>query len=43
VLVGDAPTAYVCEHYSCQLPATAPAALDAQLDELNTRRYRAAT
>jgi uncharacterized protein YyaL (SSP411 family) len=43
VLVGDAPTAYVCEHYSCQLPATAPATLGAQLDELNARRYRAAT
>jgi uncharacterized protein YyaL (SSP411 family) len=43
VLVGDEPTAYVCEHYACQLPTTSAAALRAQLDEVSARRYRAAT
>jgi uncharacterized protein YyaL (SSP411 family) len=42
VLVGDAATAYVCEHYACQQPATKPEMLDVQLSEI-VRRYRAAT
>ncbi|MCH7906604.1 MAG: thioredoxin domain-containing protein [Chloroflexi bacterium] len=32
VLVNNAPTAYVCENYACQLPVNDPAALAAQLD-----------
>jgi uncharacterized protein YyaL (SSP411 family) len=31
-LVGGKPTAYVCEHFTCQMPVTDPAALAAQLD-----------
>ena len=31
-LIDGAPTAYVCEHYTCQLPVTDAAALAAQLD-----------
>jgi uncharacterized protein YyaL (SSP411 family) len=31
-LVNGAATAYVCEHYACQLPVTTPEALAAQLD-----------
>jgi uncharacterized protein YyaL (SSP411 family) len=30
-VVGGQPTAYVCEHYACQLPVTTPEALTAQL------------
>jgi uncharacterized protein YyaL (SSP411 family) len=43
VLVGNEPTAYVCEHYACRLPATSAAALREQLDEVSAGRYRAAT
>ena len=32
VLVNNAPTAYVCENYACQLPVNDPAALAAQLN-----------
>ena len=38
-----APTAYVCEHYTCQSPATTPAVLGAQIDEVLAARQRAAT
>jgi uncharacterized protein YyaL (SSP411 family) len=31
-LVDGNPTAYVCQHYACQLPVTNPGALRAQLD-----------
>jgi uncharacterized protein YyaL (SSP411 family) len=38
-LVDGAATAYVCEHYACQLPATDPAVLRTQLeDALAARR-----
>jgi uncharacterized protein YyaL (SSP411 family) len=38
-LVDGQPTAYVCEHFTCQLPVTTPDALRTQLDEhLATRR-----
>jgi uncharacterized protein YyaL (SSP411 family) len=30
--VGGQPTAYVCQHYVCQLPVTDPDALARQLD-----------
>jgi uncharacterized protein YyaL (SSP411 family) len=33
-LVDGKPTAYVCRHFACQRPATDPAALAAQLDEV---------
>jgi len=39
----DAPTAYVCEHYTCQMPVTAPEALGAQIDGVLAARQRAAT
>jgi uncharacterized protein YyaL (SSP411 family) len=41
-LGGGAATAYVCEHYACQLPATDPATLGAQLDAAlaNRRQQR---
>ena len=32
VLVDGQPTAYVCEHFSCRLPVTTPAALRAEID-----------
>ena len=32
-LIEGRPTAYVCQNYACQLPVTAPADLQAQLDE----------
>lgn len=32
VLVNNAPTAYVCENYACQLPVTDPAVLATQLN-----------
>lgn len=32
--VGGVPTAYVCQDYACQLPATDAAAFAAQLDGL---------
>ncbi len=32
VLVNNAPTAYVCENYACQLPVTDPSALATQLN-----------
>jgi len=31
-LVNNAPTAYVCENYACQLPVTDPSTLAAQLN-----------
>jgi hypothetical protein len=31
------PTAYVCRHYTCELPVTERAALAKQLDALPTR------
>jgi uncharacterized protein YyaL (SSP411 family) len=31
VMIGDRPTAYVCENYACKLPVTDPEALAAQL------------
>jgi hypothetical protein len=43
VLLNEQATAYVCEHYACQLPTTDVDALRAQLDEISARRYRAAT
>jgi uncharacterized protein YyaL (SSP411 family) len=33
VRLNGRPTAYVCEHFSCKLPVTDPAALEAQLSE----------
>jgi uncharacterized protein YyaL (SSP411 family) len=42
-LLNEQTTAYVCEHYACQLPTTDADALRAQLDEISARRYRAAT
>jgi uncharacterized protein YyaL (SSP411 family) len=38
----DAPTAYVCEHYACRLPVTAPDALRAEIDAALAARQRAA-
>ncbi len=34
----DTPTAYVCEHYACREPVTAPDALRAQLDAVLANR-----
>ena len=34
----DAPTAYVCEHYACREPVTAPDALRAQIDAVLAAR-----
>jgi uncharacterized protein YyaL (SSP411 family) len=31
---GEPPSAYVCDHFTCQLPATTPEALDEQLQAL---------
>ena len=42
-MVDDAPTAYVCEGYTCQQPVTAPASLRAQIDAVLGERQRAAT
>jgi uncharacterized protein YyaL (SSP411 family) len=33
-LVQGRPTAYVCQHFACQMPVTAPEALAAQLDDV---------
>jgi uncharacterized protein YyaL (SSP411 family) len=35
---GDAPTAYVCEHYTCKQPVTAAAELREQLDAVLAQR-----
>jgi uncharacterized protein YyaL (SSP411 family) len=34
--IGDAPTAFVCEHFSCRTPTTDPTELAAQLKSLPT-------
>jgi uncharacterized protein YyaL (SSP411 family) len=42
-MVDGLPTAYVCERYTCQQPATAAATLRTQLDSVGGARQRAAT
>ena len=38
-LIDGQPTAYVCEHFACQLPVTTPEALRTQIDEALAARH----